>query len=271
MDRRAFICTLTGALLAPLAAEAQPAGKPYRIGYLLDLAAPTNPASWFRSGLKSLGYVEGRDFVMEYRYTVDPDRLPELAADLVRAKVDIIVTAGPAGIRAAKQATKTIPIVFAASSQVVERGFVESLARPGGNVTGITFQVEQDKGLQLLKEAVPTLVRVGYLYDLSVSDGPSTRAKTAARGLNLTVQPIAVRDHDEVARAFEKFERGTNGLMLQNSSVLLAPAAADHVCGLALQRRLPAIGLMRPLRGGWLPHVPRRKPEGHASPRRMVC
>src|ERR1700730_1749713 len=101
---------------------------------------------------------------MEYRWTVDSDRLPELAADLVRAKVDVIVTAGPAGIRAAKQATKTIPIVFAASSQVVESGFVQSLARPGGNVTGITFQVQGDKGLELLKEAVPTLVRVGYLY-----------------------------------------------------------------------------------------------------------
>jgi putative ABC transport system substrate-binding protein len=184
---------------------------------------------------------------MEYRWTGDLDRLPELAADLVRAKVDVIVTAGPAGIRAAKQATKTIPIVFASSSLVVERGFVESLARPGGNVTGISFQVQPDKELQLLKEAVPTLVRVGYLYDPGVTpDGLSTRAKTAARGLNLTVQPIAVRDHDEVARAFEKFERGTNGLMIQNSSILLAPAAAGHVCGLALQRRLPAIGLMRP-------------------------
>jgi putative ABC transport system substrate-binding protein len=182
---------------------------------------------------------------MEYRWTADPDRLPELAADLVRAKVDIIVTAGPAGIRAAKQATKTIPIVFAASSQVVARGFVESLPRPGGNVTGISFQVQPDKELQLLKEAVPTLVRVGYLYDPGVTpDGLSTRAKTAARRLNLTLQPIAVRDHDEVARAFEKFERGTNGLMIQNSSLLLAPAG--HVCGLALQRRLPAIGLMRP-------------------------
>jgi putative ABC transport system substrate-binding protein len=240
VDRRAFILTTAGGLLAaPLAAEGQPAGKPYRIGYLLDVAAPTNPAPSFRSGLNSLGYVEGRDFVMEYRWTVDSDRLRELAADLVRAKVDVIVTAGPAGIRAAKQATKTIPIVFAASSQVVERGFVESLARPGGNVTGITFQVEGDKGLQLLKEAVPTLVRVGYLYDPSVADGPSTRAKTAALGLNLTVQPIAVRDHDEVARAFEKFERGTNGLMIQNSNIFLVPA--DRVCGLALQRRLPAI------------------------------
>jgi putative ABC transport system substrate-binding protein len=246
MNRRSFIGTVTAGLLAaPLAAEAQPVGKPYRIGFLGDVVAPTNPAANFRSGLNDLGYVEGRDFVMEYRWTGALDRLPELAADLVRAKVNVIVTAGPAGIRAAKEATKTIPIVFASSSLVVERGFVESLARPGGNVTGISFQVQPDKELQLLKEAVPTLVRVGYLYDPGVTpDGLSTRAKTAARRLNLTLQPIAVRDHDEVARAFEKFERGTNGLMIQNSSLLLAPAG--YVCGLALQRRLPAIGLMRP-------------------------
>ncbi len=249
MDRRAFISAFTGGLLAaPLAATAQPAGKPYRIGYLGDIAAPTNPAANFRSGLNNLGYVEGRDFIMEYRWTADPDRLPELAVDLVRAKVDVIVTAGPAGIRAAKQATKTIPIVFASSSLVVERGFVESLARPGGNVTGISFQVQPDKVLQLLKEAVPTLVRVGYLYDPSATpDGLSARAKTAARGLNLTVQSIAVRDHDEVARAFGKFERGTNGVMIQNASLLLVRAA--HVCGLALQRQLPTIGLMRPFAG----------------------
>jgi putative tryptophan/tyrosine transport system substrate-binding protein len=241
MDRRAFLGILAGSLLAaPLGAEGQQAGKPYRIGVLLDVAAPINPLPNFRSALNNLGYVEGQDFVMEYRWTVDLDRLPELAADLVRAKVDVIVTAGPAGIRAAKQATKTIPIVFAASSQVVESGFVESLARPGGNVMGITFQVQGDKGLELLKEAVPTLVRVGYLYDPGVAhEGPSTRAKMAARALNLTFQPIAVRDHDEVARAFAKFERGTNGLMIQNSSLLLVPAG--HVCGLALQRRLPTI------------------------------
>ena len=241
MERRTFLGVITGGLLAaPLAAEGQPAGKPYRIGFLGDVVAPTNPAANFRSGLNTLGYVEGRDFVMEYRWTADPARLPELAADLVQAKVDIIVTAGPAGIRAARQATKTIPIVFAASSLVVERGFVESLARPGGNVTGITFQVQPDKELQLLKEAVPTLVRVGYLYDPGVTpDGLSTRAKMGARALNLTLQPIAVRDHDEVARAFAKFERGTNGLMIQNSSLLLVPAG--HVCGLALQRRLPTI------------------------------
>jgi len=92
---------------------------------------------------------------MEYRWTADPDRLPELAADLVRAKVDIIVTAGPAGIRAAKQATKTIPIVFAASSQVVARGFVESLARPGGNVTGISFQGSRTRSFNYSRTPSP--------------------------------------------------------------------------------------------------------------------
>ncbi len=180
MDRRAFIGTLTGGLLAaPLAAQAQQSRKPYRIGFLGDMGSATTGPSGrsqqaFRAGLHDLGYVEGRDFVMEYRWADGyNDRLPELAADLIRARVDVLVTAGTPGAKAAKQATQTIPVVFTAAGDVVEKGIVASLARPGGNVTGLSFHVDPAKQMQLLKEAVPTVGRVAYIYD-PASSTPET-------------------------------------------------------------------------------------------------
>ena len=150
MDRRTFLAG-TGAVLlaAPLSAEGQPAKKVYRIGYLSAGSGPANPEGPFRQGLHDLGYVEGRDFVIEYRWAEGhPDRLAEFAADLVRAHVDVIVTQGTPATYAAMQATKTIPIVFASAGAVVEKGIVASLARPGGNVTGLTFQVGSLKRYQ---------------------------------------------------------------------------------------------------------------------------
>jgi putative ABC transport system substrate-binding protein len=270
MDRRAFIGTLTGGLLAaPLAGEAQQARKPYRIGFLSDFVPHTNPIPSFRQGLQDLGYVEGRDFVIEYRWAARHlDRLPELAADLVRAKVDVILTAGTPGIRAAKQATQTIPIVFASGYDVAGRGLVESLARPGGNATGLSFGAEASKGLQLLKEAVPTIVRVGFLHDPGVA-ALSPRTAAAAQELNLVLRPIPARDRTDVVRALAELPPGPNGLAIANTSFLIE--TSDQVCGLALQRKLPAIGTGRVLRGCWLPHVLRRGPEGDVSSRRMVC
>jgi putative ABC transport system substrate-binding protein len=244
MDRRAFIGTVAGSLLvAPLAAQAQQAGKVYRIGFLGDVVVQTNPASSFRQGLHDLGYAEGRDFVMEYRWAERHlDRLPELAADLVRAKVDVIVTSGTPGIRAAKQATQTIPIVFASGFDVVGRGIVESLARPGGNATGLSFGVETGKGFQLLKEAVPTIVRVGFLYDPDVA-ALSPRTGPAAQELNLILRPIPARDRNDVVRALAELPPGPNGLAIANTSFLVE--TSDQVCELALQRKLPAIGFGR--------------------------
>jgi putative ABC transport system substrate-binding protein len=155
IDRRTFLAG-TGAILlaAPLAAEGQQAGKIYRIGYLMaNFPGALNTS--FLQGLHDLGYVEGRDFVIEDRFAEgQTHRLPELAAELVRARVDIIVTGGTLATGAAKQATQTIPIVFAVIGGAVEKGMVASLARPGGNVTGLQLQVRGDKPLQLLKEAV---------------------------------------------------------------------------------------------------------------------
>src|SRR6266700_6681996 len=137
MDRRTFLAG-TGAvvLTAPLAVQAQQAKKVWRIGFLAAGTAPTSLAKGpFRQGLHDLGYVEGRDFVMDYRWAEGhPERLPELAADLVRAQVDVIVTYGTSATYAAMQATKTIPIVFRSAGNVVAKGIVASLTRPGGNV-----------------------------------------------------------------------------------------------------------------------------------------
>src|SRR5215831_484049 len=171
MDRRAFLAAMGAVLLAaPVTVNAQGTAKTYRIGYLAS-GRPSSPATSpelqsFLQGLQDLGYIEGRDFVMEYRWAEGhPDRLPELAADLVRARVDIIVTGGTPATKAAKQATQTIPIVFAVLGAAVEKGIVASLARPGGNVTGLSFQVLGGKVLQMFKEAVPALARVVWLYD----------------------------------------------------------------------------------------------------------
>ena len=183
-----------------------------RIGYLstADPATESARSEAIRLALRELGYIEGQNIAIEYRYAEGKlDRLPELAAELVRLKVDIIVVAGgDTAIRAAKNATKTIPIVMVgAGSDPVEAGLVESLARPGGNVTGLTNLSRElgGKRLELLKEAVPKLARVAVLYD------PATPASVrevkevlpvAARALRLTIQPWEVRAADDFEKVF---------------------------------------------------------------------
>ena len=253
MNRRTFLVGTGAVLLATsLAAEAQQARKVWRIG-LLDGGFP--PANLtvkgpFHQGLEDLGYVEGRDYVMEFRYAEGhSDRLPELAADLVRARVDVIVTGGSPGTMAAKQATQTIPVVFWVAGSVVQRGIVASLARPGGNVTGLQQQVNVPKLIQLLKEAVPTVTRVAFLYDPNANTPEEflriklDELRSQAKSVNVEVQPVAVSDPSGIPPAFTELGRGTNGLVLENPYVLAM--AADQVCRLATQRRLPAIGYGR--------------------------
>src|SRR6266508_2582046 len=183
-------------------AEAQRPTKIPRIGYLGGIAASaTIPREAFRQGLRELGYIEGQNIAIEYRYAgVTLDRLPELAAELVRLKVDIIVVpSGITNIQAAKNATKTIPIVMLGlSADPVEAGLVESLARPGGNITGLTTLSRElgGKRLELLKEAVTKVARVAVLYDPAVRPSEIEVKKVlpvAARALGLTVQPWEVR------------------------------------------------------------------------------
>src|SRR6266481_8218409 len=193
-------------------AEAQQPKKIPLIGYLstFDPATESTRIEAFRQGLRELGYVEGKNFVIKWRYAEGKlDRFPELAAELVRLKVDIIVVSGGTiHVQAAKNATKTIPIVMMGpGADPVEAGLIESLARPGGNVTGLTLLNRElgGKRLELLKEAVPKVARVAVLFDPTVQDSVHEVKEVlpvAARALGLAIQPWEVRRADGFERVF---------------------------------------------------------------------
>ena len=199
-------------LAVGVTAQAQQPKKVSRLGYLspVDAATDSPRAEGIRLALRELGYIEGQNIAIEYRYAEGKvDRAPELAAELVRLKVDIIVVAsGDPWIRAAKNATKTIPIVMVGvGSDPVRAGFVESLARPGGNVTGLTALTRElgGKRLELLKEAVPKLSRVAVLYDpanLSSLHEVKELLPADARALKLTIQPWQIRAVDDFDKVF---------------------------------------------------------------------
>ncbi len=199
-----------------------------------------------------MAIVEGQNIAIEYRYAEgNNDRSPELAVELVRLKVDIIVVVGGAGpVRAAKNATKTIPIVMAgAGSDPVEAGLIESLARPGGNVTGITNLDRQlgGKRLELLKEAVPKLARVAVLYE-SANSSSVLEVKevlpVAARALKLTLQPLEVRGADDFERVFAAMGKQRSDGLYVLGSPLMRPNA-KRIAGLALKSRLPSIYVIK--------------------------
>jgi putative ABC transport system substrate-binding protein len=209
MDRRTFIGGVAGAVLAaPLAARAQQAGKVYRIGILEPVPASRNVANLdaLRKGLRDLGYVEGRNLIIEYRSADGrAERFPDLASELVRLKVDLIVTRGTPAARAAKNATGTIPVIMATMGD--PRAIVASFARPGGNITGVTtFSTELTaKRIELLKELVPNLSRVALLHNMGNPAAPPEweETKTAARSLALQAELLDVRSQGDLGRAFE--------------------------------------------------------------------
>jgi putative ABC transport system substrate-binding protein len=231
-------------------AQAQQPKKVPRIGYLSpgDAASDSTRAEAIRLALRELGYIEGQNIAIEYRYTeAKPNRAPEVAAELVRLKVDIIVVAGGnPWIRAAKNATKTIPIVMVGpGGDPVEAGYVESLARPGGNVTGLTNLSRElgGKRLELLKEAVPKVARVAVLYDPAI---PATAREVkedlpvAARALGLTVQPWEVRDADGFEKVFAALNKERpGGLYVPGGGALRI--ANKRIAGFALKSRLPSM------------------------------
>jgi putative ABC transport system substrate-binding protein len=238
-------------LAVAVTAEAQQPKKVPRIVYLsaLDPASEAFRSEPIRQALRELGYIEGQNIAIEYRYTQGKqDREPELVAEMVRLKVDIIVVAGGEGtIRAAKNATKTIPIIMVgAGRDPVRAGLVESLARPGGNVTGFTNLSRElgGKRLELLKEAVPKVARVAVLYDPAVP-GTTREVKeelpTAARALGLTVQPWEVRAADDFEKVFAALNKQRpDGLFVPGGGQLMN-ANVKRIADLALKSRLPSI------------------------------
>ena len=251
MFRRILIC-LPLTLLLLTVAEAQQLKKIPRIGYLsnTDSANESTRSDALRLALRELGYKEGQNIATEYRYAEGKvDRYPQLAADLVRLKVDVIVVAGGSdrAIRAANNATKTIPIVMTgAGLDPVEAGLVESLARPGGNVTGITNLGGEvgGKRLELLKEAVPKLTRVAVLYDPAVPAAVldvKEDIPVAASALQLTIQPWQVRateDFDKVFAAISKWR--PDGFYVPRRGALIV-ANEKRTAGFALRSRLPSV------------------------------
>ena len=252
MKRAALSSILIAVVLLAVAvtAEAQQSKKVTRIGFLSGTDAVTDSAraQAIRLALRELGYIEGQNIAIEYRYAEGKrDRFPELVAELVRLKVDIIVVAGGTEqVRAAKNATKTIPIIMVGSGlDPVEAGHVESLARPGGNVTGITLLDRElgGKRLELLKEAVPKLARVAVLYD-PVSPGISREVKevlpVAARALWLTIQPWEIRAADDFERVFAAIRKWhPDGLFVPGGGQLMN-ANRKRIVGFALKSRLPS-------------------------------
>ena len=246
ITRRAF-CSMLLAL--PFPARAQQPKKVHRIGYLSngDPATDTR-AEAIRLALRERGYIEGQNIATEYRYAEGKlDRFPELLAELVRLKVDIIVVAGGTPwIRAAKNATKTIPIVMTGGgADPVEAGLVESLARPGGNVTGITTFARQlaGKRLELLKEAVPKVVRIAFLYDPAAPDTVLELKEilpVAARALKLTLQPREVRAADDFERLFAALNKQRpDGLYVPGGALIRANE--KRIVDFALKSRLPSM------------------------------
>ena len=219
MDRRAFFSGITAGLLAaPLAAEAQQASKTYWIGFLsfnrppADPIPPVYPFSAFRPALQKLGYQEGENLIIEARWgNLMAERLPVLAEELVSRRVDVIVTAGDSEVRAAMQATRTIPIVMAVSGDPVGSGYVASLAHPGGNVTGLTW-LSPDltaKQLDLIRETIPKVRRVAVLWNMAnpVKTLDFKAVQRAAGGLGLKVLSLGIREANDLDTAFVTLAR----------------------------------------------------------------
>ncbi len=223
-------------------AEAQQPKKIPRIGYLSIASQPDNQEA-FRQGLRELGYIEGQNITVEYRYAVgNVDRLPELAADLVRVGVDVIVPGGNAATRAVQKATSTIPIVMSGTTDPVASGFVASLARPGGNITGSAtlFQDLAAKRLELLKEALPKVSRVGVLYNRAVNAAELRETQEAARTLGVEVKILEVREPKDFEGAFEAGKTGRIGAISALASAFFYAHRA-LIINLAAKSRLPAI------------------------------
>lgn len=248
ISRRAFLGSLgLGVLGGPLAAEAQPAGRVPRVGFLCARAGPSSHTVAFLHGLRELGYVEGKDILIEWRFAPEGrrDPFPDLAAELVRLKVDLIVVASPPAIRPTKEATTSIPIIMAQSDDPIGAGFVTSLARPGGNITGLSFMAPELSGkqLELLKAAVPQASRVAVLSDINdrFTGRQLGAVQRAAATLGVKLQPLPIRgapkDFDRAFAAMRK-ERAEALVVLPDVMFFDHP---ERLTTLAAKSRLPAV------------------------------
>jgi putative tryptophan/tyrosine transport system substrate-binding protein len=246
MSKKVVRITVYAVLLAlSVAADAQQPAKVYRIAVLSSRLGPMSTREGaFQEGLRKLGYVEGRNITIEYRYAEEKlDRIPGLVAELVGSKVDVIVAVSTPAIEAAKNATKTIPIIMAGVSDPVGTGFVASLARPGGNITGFSLQSSEltGKRLELLKEVVPKLSRVAFLVHgqdrgnrLFVKE-----AQDAGESLGMQIQPLAVAGLEEIEGSFPAMVRERiGGLVVQP---IFVSTHGLRIADLAARNRLPTI------------------------------
>jgi putative tryptophan/tyrosine transport system substrate-binding protein len=247
IGRREFITLIGGAAAAwPVAARAQQARKVYRVGFLWD-----SPSVWphalgaFRQGLRDLGWIEGQNIAIEYRWAEGRfERLAELAEELVRLKVDVIVAPTSIYTGVAKRATSTIPIVFASHADPIGSGHVDSLARPGGNATGFTVMMSETnaKSLELLKELIPRLSRVAVIWDPATpSHRPGLDAiEVMGRALGLTLQPVAVRSATEFDTAFSTIvQERADGVVILSTPLFMG--GARQLADLAMTHKLPTM------------------------------
>ena len=245
--RREFITLLGGTAAWPLAARAQQAGKVHRIGVLETISTTLNVANFYalREGLRQLGYAEGQNLVIEYRSADGrDDRFPGLARELLALKVDVIVTRGTPAAKAVKNATSTVPVVMMASGDPVGVGLVTSLARPGGNITGLSAIVGElsPKRLELIREIVPGLARIAVLANTS-NDAVRrdwARIETAARSLGVQSQLLDLRESDALGPTFDDASaRRADALVVVIDAI--TQANQQRIVDLAMKHRLPAI------------------------------
>ena len=249
MDRRLFLGAVASLLLdSPVRADAQPAGRVYRVGFIVTPSANEmgHVVNAFREGLRERGYVEGRNVVLEARFAEGrPERLPALAAELAGLNVDVIVTGSNPVIAAVREATTTIPIVMAVSRDPVGSRFIASLAHPAGNITGMANDPLPEifaKNLALLKEAVPRLSRVAFLWN-PVPPGaevPRKAVESAARNLGLAFQSVEIRVGSECEAAFASIVRErANGLVVAQDPVTVS--FRTQIVRLSAQSRIPTV------------------------------
>ena len=245
MKRREFIRFVGGVLVCPIAARAQQPGKVARVGYLGFGTPAASRVEGLRAGLNNLGYVEGKNIVIEFRWATTGDELREFARQFVGLNVDVIFAIGSTETGAAKQATNTIPIVFAVHADPVGTGHVTSLARPGGNITGLSVVQSEltSKALEILKEVVPNAKRFGVLLNPTApSHTPTMRAAEAAAGkLGVTLHTALVNAAEEYEDAFAKMARADVQAVFVHASALTARSRPELLAQLAINYNLPSM------------------------------